>query len=180
MQQLNDIKPLHPEIQQIAQGSFLRKQPPAIQGSGWVVESLEASLWAFHNADSFKAAVLKAVNLGHDAPTPQEPSAANWQGCTGASPASLNRCGRDWLEWTCWRWRWLDSPPKSIRHEFGCWETALEQLDKVGYLGLGAGNAGAPSTRDQSAPPLNLAAFGERIGRRKREYDGRGRIRQSG
>lgn len=69
MQQLNDIQPLHPLIQEIAQGSFRHRQPPAIQGSGWVVKSLEASLWAFHNAFSFDEAVLKAVNLGDDADT---------------------------------------------------------------------------------------------------------------
>jgi ADP-ribosyl-[dinitrogen reductase] hydrolase len=69
LQQLNDIKPLHPLIQEIAHGSFRHKQPPAIEGSGWVVKSLEASLWAFHDADTFEEAVLKAVNLGDDADT---------------------------------------------------------------------------------------------------------------
>jgi ADP-ribosyl-[dinitrogen reductase] hydrolase len=69
LQQLNDIKPLHPLIQEIALGSFRQKQPPVIQGSGWVVKSLEASLWAFHDAESFGEAVLKAVNLGDDADT---------------------------------------------------------------------------------------------------------------
>lgn len=69
LQQLNDIKPLHPLIQEIAQGSFHQKQPPMIQGSGWVVKSLEASLWAFHNSTTFEEAVLKAVNLGDDADT---------------------------------------------------------------------------------------------------------------
>jgi ADP-ribosyl-[dinitrogen reductase] hydrolase len=34
-----------------------------------VVKSLEASLWAFHDADTFEEAVLKAVNLGDDADT---------------------------------------------------------------------------------------------------------------
>ena len=34
-----------------------------------MVKSLEASLWAFHDADSFEEAVLKAVNLGDDADT---------------------------------------------------------------------------------------------------------------
>ena len=58
LQQLNAIKPLHPMIQEIAQGNFRQKQPPAIQGSGWVVKSLEASLWAFHDADTFEEAVL--------------------------------------------------------------------------------------------------------------------------
>ena len=58
LQRLTDIKPLHPMIQEIAQGNFRQKQPPAIQGSGWVVKSLEASLWAFHDADTFEEAVL--------------------------------------------------------------------------------------------------------------------------
>ncbi len=69
LKQLNDIKPLHPLIQEVTQGSFRHKQPPAIEGSGWVVKSLEASLWAFHGANTFEEAVLKAVNLGDDADT---------------------------------------------------------------------------------------------------------------
>lgn len=40
-----------------------------VKGSGYVVESLEASLWAFLTSDSFEEAVLKAVNLGDDADT---------------------------------------------------------------------------------------------------------------
>jgi ADP-ribosyl-[dinitrogen reductase] hydrolase len=43
LQRLNDIKPLHPLIQEVAEGSLRHKQPPAIQGSGWVVKSLEAA-----------------------------------------------------------------------------------------------------------------------------------------
>jgi len=31
--------------------------------------SLEAALWAFHDADDFRQAVLRAVNLGDDADT---------------------------------------------------------------------------------------------------------------
>ncbi len=69
LRQLNMIKSLHPLIKEIAAGSFQQKHPPAIRGSGWVVESLEAALWAFHNASSFEEAVLKAVNLGNDADT---------------------------------------------------------------------------------------------------------------
>jgi ADP-ribosylglycohydrolase len=69
LQLLNDIDPLHPLIQEVALGSFRHKQPPAIEGSGWVVKSLEASLWAFYHADAFEEAVLRAVNLGDDADT---------------------------------------------------------------------------------------------------------------
>ncbi len=67
--ELNDLEPLHPAVQEVALGSFKRKRPPDVRGSGWVVESLEAALWAFHDADSFEDAVLKAVNLGDDADT---------------------------------------------------------------------------------------------------------------
>lgn len=69
LQQLSAVKPLNPLIQEIAQGSFRDKQPPVIKGSGWVVKSLEAALWAFHDANTFEEAVLKAVNLGDDADT---------------------------------------------------------------------------------------------------------------
>jgi len=69
LQKLIEIKPLHPLIHDVANGSFRQKKPPAIKGSGWVVKSLEASLWAFHDASTFEEAVLKAVNLGDDADT---------------------------------------------------------------------------------------------------------------
>ena len=62
-------KPLHPDIAAIAAGSFKNKQPPEIQGTGYVVQSLEAALWAFHNSTSFKQGCLMAVNLGEDADT---------------------------------------------------------------------------------------------------------------
>jgi len=66
---LGQIAPLHPLIAEVAAGSFRQKQPPEIVGSGWVVKSLEASLWAFHDAQDFRQAVLRAVNLGDDADT---------------------------------------------------------------------------------------------------------------
>jgi ADP-ribosylglycohydrolase len=56
-------------VHEVARGSFRRKAPPAIKGSGYVVESLEAALWAFDRASSFREAVLAAVNLGDDADT---------------------------------------------------------------------------------------------------------------
>jgi ADP-ribosylglycohydrolase len=61
--------PLHPEIREVALGSFRGKQPPQITGSGYVVRCLEAALWAFHDARDFAQAVLRAVNLGDDADT---------------------------------------------------------------------------------------------------------------
>jgi ADP-ribosyl-[dinitrogen reductase] hydrolase len=58
-----------PEIDAIAAGSFKRREPPEIQGTGYVVKSLEAALWAFHNTNSFRDGCLRAVNLGNDADT---------------------------------------------------------------------------------------------------------------
>ena len=40
-----------------------------IYSSGYILHTLEASLWAFLTTDNFKDAVLKAVNLGDDADT---------------------------------------------------------------------------------------------------------------
>src|SRR5260370_12038562 len=61
--------PLAPEIDEIAAGSFRRKDPPDIAGTGYVVRSLEAALWAFSRSDSFRSGCLLAVNLGNDADT---------------------------------------------------------------------------------------------------------------
>ena len=61
--------PLDPEIDEIAGGSFKQKTPPEIIGSGYVVKSLEAALWAFYRTESFREGALLAVNLGDDADT---------------------------------------------------------------------------------------------------------------
>jgi ADP-ribosylglycohydrolase len=61
--------PLAPEIDEIAAGSFRHREPPKIKGSGYVVRSLEAALWAFSRCDSFREGCLLAVNLGDDADT---------------------------------------------------------------------------------------------------------------
>ncbi len=58
-----------PKIAAIAAGSFKHKQPPEIRGTGYVVDSLEAALWAFYHARDFREGALLAVNLGNDADT---------------------------------------------------------------------------------------------------------------
>ena len=62
-------EPLCAEVLAVAQGSFRRKQPPEIRGTGYVVDSLEAALWAFAGTDSFEQGALAAVNLGNDSDT---------------------------------------------------------------------------------------------------------------
>lgn len=61
--------PLAPEIDEVARGSFKKRQPPDIKGSGYVVRSLEAALWAFYHSQSFRSGALLAINLGDDADT---------------------------------------------------------------------------------------------------------------
>ncbi len=60
---------LVPEIMEVVRGSYKRKKPPEIQGSGYVVKSLEAALWAFLFSKSFEEGCLMAANLGDDADT---------------------------------------------------------------------------------------------------------------
>ena len=56
-------------IAAIANGSYVGKPESDVQGSGYVVESLEAALWSFAETESFEAAILRAANLGDDADT---------------------------------------------------------------------------------------------------------------
>lgn len=66
---VESVEVLSPRIADVAAGSFFRKQPPEIRGSSYVVESLEAALWAFAHSTSFREGALLAVNLGDDADT---------------------------------------------------------------------------------------------------------------
>jgi len=61
--------PLCEKVAAIAKGSFKEKAPPLIKGGGYVIECLEAALWAFHNSGFFESGCLLAVNLGDDADT---------------------------------------------------------------------------------------------------------------
>ena len=60
--------PVH-EIARVAAGSFKHLDPPDIKGTGYVVDALEAALWAFGRSDGFREGALLAVNLGDDADT---------------------------------------------------------------------------------------------------------------
>ena len=62
-------QPLCPRIADIAAGSFRQKSPPEVRGTGYVVHTLEAALWALHHGRSFRDGALLAVNLGEDADT---------------------------------------------------------------------------------------------------------------
>ena len=63
------FRPKTPAITAIANGTYRHKSIDDIQGSGYVVKSLEAALWCFDQTNSFEAAILTATNLGDDADT---------------------------------------------------------------------------------------------------------------
>ncbi len=58
-----------PKVKAIAEGGWRGKPRHQIKSSGYVVDTLEAALWAVGGSNTFEEAVLKAVNLGDDADT---------------------------------------------------------------------------------------------------------------
>lgn len=56
-------------LRDIAAGGYRSAKRDQIRGTGYVVDSLEAALWCFHQHDTFAGAVLEAANLGDDADT---------------------------------------------------------------------------------------------------------------
>ena len=57
------------EVLEIILGSYKSKEAKDIKPSGYVVDTLEAVLWAFHRTDNFRDRCLLACNLGGDADT---------------------------------------------------------------------------------------------------------------
>ena len=81
------------EVAEIFAGSYKVKNPPAIVGSGYVVRSLEAALWAFYRSSSFERGALLAANLGNDADT----TAAVF-GQLGGAFYGVNAIPEKWLQ----------------------------------------------------------------------------------
>ena len=57
------------KVGHIARAAYCTKTRNEIRSSGYVIDTLEAALWSVSATDSFEAAVVLAVNLGHDADT---------------------------------------------------------------------------------------------------------------
>ncbi|TDQ59068.1 ADP-ribosyl-[dinitrogen reductase] hydrolase [Mesocricetibacter intestinalis] len=64
----NDALRFEP-LTHICQGLFKTKCADQVGSAGYVIDSLEAALWAFWHTDNFRAAILAAANLGDDADT---------------------------------------------------------------------------------------------------------------
>ena len=57
------------KLELIGLGGYRTKERQAIRGTGYVVDSLEATLWCFSQTQNFRDCVLMAANLGDDADT---------------------------------------------------------------------------------------------------------------
>lgn len=56
-------------FERILSGKLIDLKEDEIKSTGYVMDSLEASIWCLLYTDSYKNCVLKAVNLGHDTDT---------------------------------------------------------------------------------------------------------------
>ncbi|MFG0417886.1 ADP-ribosylarginine hydrolase Tri1 [Pseudomonas sp. zjy_8] len=61
------VRPLQPRALIINAGEYKHKTREQIRSSGYVVDTLEAALWAVWNTDNFRDAILLAANLADDA-----------------------------------------------------------------------------------------------------------------
>ncbi len=61
------VRPLQPRPMVINAGEYKQKSREQIRSSGYVVDTLEAALWAVWNTDNFRDAILLAANLADDA-----------------------------------------------------------------------------------------------------------------
>jgi ADP-ribosyl-[dinitrogen reductase] hydrolase len=61
--------PGDPDIKTIAAGTWRHKTRDEIRSSGYVIDTLEAALWAIGTTTSFEEALILAVNLADDADT---------------------------------------------------------------------------------------------------------------
>lgn len=61
------VRSLRPRPMIINAGEYKQKSRDQIRSSGYVIDTLEAALWAVWNTDNFKDAILLAANLADDA-----------------------------------------------------------------------------------------------------------------
>ncbi len=85
-------------ISTVMAGSWRAKSRDVIDASGYVVHSLEASLWSIDRTSNFKEAVLLAANLGQDADT-----TAAITGQLAGALEGVSGIPSSWLSKLAWR-----------------------------------------------------------------------------
>lgn len=87
-----------PEMTAIAAGTWREKTEKQIHSTGYVIHTLEAALWCVRQSDDFSSAVLRAVNLGHDADT-----VGAVTGQLAGALWGMQGIPAEWLEKLAWR-----------------------------------------------------------------------------
>ena len=82
----------------VIEGGWRGLPRAAIQGSGYVVRSLQAAVWAVSRSTDFRSAVLLAANLGDDADT-----TAAIAGQLAGAVYGASGIPAEWLDALAWR-----------------------------------------------------------------------------
>ena len=80
-------------FKEIFDEEFYHKSREKIKSTGYVVDTLKACLWCIGTTNSFKDAVLKAVNLGEDTDT-----IGAITGTLAGAKYSLKSIPKEWIE----------------------------------------------------------------------------------
>ncbi|CAF4100711.1 unnamed protein product, partial [Rotaria socialis] len=120
--------PLHPGIQSIAEGSYkIDGYNAGIRGKSYIVNALEAALWAFWSDEgSFKKGALAVVNLGDDT----DGTAAIYGQLAGAY-YGYGKLPERWLQHLYAR-KFMEKLSKWLGYEGECWQKRYK--DTGSYL----------------------------------------------
>jgi ADP-ribosylglycohydrolase len=91
------VRALYPRTLLINAGEYKNKTRDQIRSSGYVIDTLEAALWAVWNTDNFRDAVLLAANLADDADSVAAVAGQIAGGLYGASGMPA-----EWIEKLAW------------------------------------------------------------------------------
>ncbi|WDY60281.1 ADP-ribosylarginine hydrolase Tri1 [Pseudomonas sp. PSKL.D1] len=91
------VRPLQPRPMIINAGEYKHKTREQIRSSGYVVDTLEAALWAVWHTDNFKDAILLAANLADDAD-----SVAATAGQIAGALYGVSGMPREWVAKVAW------------------------------------------------------------------------------
>ncbi|CAF1410201.1 unnamed protein product [Rotaria sordida] len=138
-------KSLHPDIERIARGSYQKKEgyDKGIRGKGYIVDALEAALWAFWSDEGdFQNGVLAAVNLGDDTDT----TAAIYGQLAGAC-YGYEKLRKDWVE-QVYAKNFIECLSKWIAYEGKEWSSKQTVMPNIPYVTI------QPPPEDDSASSL--------------------------
>jgi ADP-ribosyl-[dinitrogen reductase] hydrolase len=85
-------------------GSYRSKARSTIRSSGYVIHTLEASLWSVSETTTFRDAVLLAVNLGDDADT-----VGAVTGQIAGSAYGMSNIPEEWIKRVAWNTDLIDA-----------------------------------------------------------------------